>query len=1365
MGSRVISWVAFLVAVAALIVASRKSSRLELLERMVAKLERDIFSLRRLIESSEESPQPERTPTFGKWAAPSAPERWEKPSWPPPAAEAPTAPTPAVEPAIPEAPISEVIAAQISETAQVEPAAPFTAARESPAEVDRPVEVPSEAFARIPESREPADGTPADEPFAAAADESWPTDTPDREQTPPPRKVDFEFRLGGRIYGWLGGIALALAGVFLVKYSLDQQLLSPTVRIVMGALFGIGLLGAGQWMSRRSNNLGQALSAAGVGDLYAVLFTSVALYDLLPSSVAFVLLAALTGFAIWLSLRQGQFVALVGLAGGFLTPAIVSTGDPKPAILFGYLFLIHLGTQFLLQRRGWWHQAALGAGGGLVWALLVALASWPDAAGSRLGAISLPIFLIATHWTALWSLLGRGDGTALRQRGMAALAVTTACHALMLLWLAMGGFDLLDWGFAIVLGLSHLAVARKYDGQEVPAGIGLLLGLAAFGLWRLGILLPGTGPSTATLLTAALVYGAALLAGGAWFTVGSVRPLRWAAVSCLGPALIFAAVYWHLHWSYGFAVWTLATVVMAALHTGLAVRLNALRLDEPRYREAFALQCLFAAGYVAVAIPLAVGRSWLSTAWALEMPLIAYIAGRFDIPWLRKSIAVGAVLAIAGVAISGVPMDGPPVFNWLLYGLGIPCVAFAATAWLLRKHGDDNLVFALELGAAALLFVLVTLEVDQFFAPAGFAPAAAMDLTSAIKVILWLGIALALCRAYKRTPRPALLWAAWSFIAIGALLFVVAPIVLANPFAAADAGLPIFNRQLIVYGLPALGFFLVARELEGQAPIQRANLLPVWGVIGLAVLGVLLLVFLQVRHTFRYFTDLDSGTTFVMAGVECVIWLAIAIALHWRNFKAPRASTEIAAWGFTAAALVGLVAGPILIENPLLTPIALGEWPIVNRLLVVYGLPAALLFGVAELLRYWRAPERAGGWPARAIVVVGQACFFLFVSLEIWHFFPHAGITDSGVPLLRTAAQVTVWALVGSVLHRRNRADPQPMRTLSALAYTAAALLGSVIGLFLFCNPLLSDIVVGSWPILNRLLVAYGVTAAALIVLGRAMENQDFFGYPGAALTLAVKLVAQCALFLLVTTEASQFVDWLGIRDSGTLLVKFGAVVAVWLVVALSADQYLRRRDDERILAYAWGYAVLAAIAFVAGPMLLENPFLGRVMVGAVPVLNRLLLVYLLPCLMFAAIAVRLGECPYLRQRRSWPAAGFALLSLIAGFVWLTALVRQVFQGPYLYGGLTSDAELYTYSVVWLGYGLALLGIGVWQRSQAIRYASATVVLMTVCKVFLLDAAGLTGLYRVASFLGLGVSLIGIGYLYQRLLLKRAPLAEGTATT
>ncbi len=74
---------------------------------------------------------------------------------------------------------------------------------------------------------------------------------------------------------------------------------------------------------------------------------------------------------------------------------------------------------------------------------------------------------------------------------------------------------------------------------------------------------------------------------------------------------------------------------------------------------------------------------------------------------------------------------------------------------------------------------------------------------------------------------------------------------------------------------------------------------------------------------------------------------------------------------------------------------------------------------------------------------------------------------------------------------------------------------------------------------------------------------------------------------------------------------------------------------------------------------------------------------------------------------------------------------------------------------VWTLYGLLLLGLGTWKHSQVLRYASAAVILGTVTKVFLVDASDLTGLYRVASFLGLGLSLIGIGYLYQRLLFRR----------
>ena len=70
---------------------------------------------------------------------------------------------------------------------------------------------------------------------------------------------------------------------------------------------------------------------------------------------------------------------------------------------------------------------------------------------------------------------------------------------------------------------------------------------------------------------------------------------------------------------------------------------------------------------------------------------------------------------------------------------------------------------------------------------------------------------------------------------------------------------------------------------------------------------------------------------------------------------------------------------------------------------------------------------------------------------------------------------------------------------------------------------------------------------------------------------------------------------------------------------------------------------------------------------------------------------------------------------------------------------------------------------GFWQGSKPARIASAALVLLSVLKVFLLDLAGLTGLWRALSFISLGLVLIGIGLAYQRLLFahKRTPLPAG----
>jgi uncharacterized membrane protein len=158
------------------------------------------------------------------------------------------------------------------------------------------------------------------------------------------------------------------------------------------------------------------------------------------------------------------------------------------------------------------------------------------------------------------------------------------------------------------------------------------------------------------------------------------------------------------------------------------------------------------------------------------------------------------------------------------------------------------------------------------------------------------------------------------------------------------------------------------------------------------------------------------------------------------------------------------------------------------------------------------------------------------------------------------------------------------------------------------------------------------------------------------------------------------------------------------------------------------------------------------------PFVNLVLLGYGLPAALAAILAlVARGTRPYAyRVVAAVAAVGLAL-------AYLSLEVTTLYHGPVLTRGPTSNAEQYTYSAVWLAFGVLLLLAGVLLRSQPTRLASAAVVLITVAKVFLLDLAVLQGAFRALSFIGLGLVLVGIGWLYQRLLFpKRAEPAAAS---
>jgi uncharacterized membrane protein len=228
------------------------------------------------------------------------------------------------------------------------------------------------------------------------------------------------------------------------------------------------------------------------------------------------------------------------------------------------------------------------------------------------------------------------------------------------------------------------------------------------------------------------------------------------------------------------------------------------------------------------------------------------------------------------------------------------------------------------------------------------------------------------------------------------------------------------------------------------------------------------------------------------------------------------------------------------------------------------------------------------------------------------------------------------------------------------------------------------------------------------------------------------------------------------IYRQSTALAEVAMQDSVGLAMTIGLE-WLRGRSKSivhDIGALIIGALTLAAIVF--GLALAVNPQLTGRPVGGGTFFNLILLGYGVPAALAAILALVARGTRPLAYR--YVAAAVAVAMAIAYF---TLEIRTLFHGAVLTRGITIDAEQYTYSAVWLTFGVVLLVAGFLLRSQPARMASAAVVTLTVAKVFFIDMAGLAGFLRALSFIGLGAVLVGIGWLYQRMLF---PTRDNDAT-
>jgi len=182
---------------------------------------------------------------------------------------------------------------------------------------------------------------------------------------------------------------------------------------------------------------------------------------------------------------------------------------------------------------------------------------------------------------------------------------------------------------------------------------------------------------------------------------------------------------------------------------------------------------------------------------------------------------------------------------------------------------------------------------------------------------------------------------------------------------------------------------------------------------------------------------------------------------------------------------------------------------------------------------------------------------------------------------------------------------------------------------------------------------------------------------------------------------------------------------------------------------------VFAGLAVLFGLFFLNNPMIWSSNVGG-PFINRLLLAYAMPAILALILSYAVAG-----QRRAGYANTIAAAALVLALAYISFEIRRLYHGPVLVRGETTGAEQYTYSIAWLAFGVLLLGIGVIVNSQRARLASAVVIALTILKAFVIDMSTLTGIYRSLSFICLGLVLVAIGWLYQRILFRRnVPVPE-----
>lgn len=683
---------------------------------------------------------------------------------------------------------------------------------------------------------------------------------------------------------WLGGISVGLAGIFLVKYSIDSGLLGPRQRVILACIIGVFLHGLAEWLRRKTGESHPAFAALAAGAsivLYAAMLAALHLYDLLSPGIVFGVLAIVSLLTMLLALRYGPILAILGILGAYLVPIFVSndSGNILGAMVYS---LIISGAALILMRyvyRPWlWYGTVAG---GLGW-WLISCTAWQADGYRGYYLAALAYFMLAvpvSDWVFRrpprdgdpgneWVSLASWHSKWQCQPIQVGLILVVLAQSWSIAIESFSADAVFAWSPLVIIVL--FSCLKRNSLRFIPW---FTLAAQWFAWLYCGlditgnqIQFSGLGQQVQRDFLSFILVMIFLYSGITWW-ISRQRPFshNLSSLMNMAPVLWLALAYLLVTDLSSDWRWSIGSLALATLYLSVATY----RLE--RGIKADGAVWMILAGHFALSLAIAMYFREANLTLVLSSQLISLAAlnKRFAVPGLGWILKVLLGLIVARLTVNPWLLQYPSDIHWSLWTYGGATLCCALAAWLSKSE----IYLRKWLEAATLhLFVLFLFAETRYWLYGGDIFIHDYTLTeAAINTGLWSMLGLVYYyRSQVSSHLESLYVLCAKIMLVLALLNYGIVLTVLNPLWSHEAvsATPIWNILLLAYGLPVVAAWLAYRYYD-----ERFRMV----AMSVTSAGFLIFVTLQIRHLWNGAIDLDLPFKDAELYTYSIVWLTISI--------------------------------------------------------------------------------------------------------------------------------------------------------------------------------------------------------------------------------------------------------------------------------------------------------------------------------------------------------------------------------------------------------------------------------------------------------------------------------------------------------